>query len=123
MPGLWPRGCAFCILLSRNQHEPLHPPVSPLIIILDPLIGLFIKLYPGRLIFKAFANHRALKPETRDYLERIAAESGKQVIAHLTQELLRDMVRGLPRYTAEPKLLCHGDHEISFVQKQMKRWH
>ena len=33
------------------------------------------------------------------------------------------MVRGLPEHTAEPKLLCHGDHEISFVQKQMKKWH
>lgn len=44
-------------------------------------------------------------------------------MSHLTQELMRDMVRGLPRHTGEPKLLCHGDHEISLVQKQMNRWH
>lgn len=102
---------------------PLHPPVTPVIKIANPLIGLFIKLFPGRVIFKAFANHRALKPETRAYMERVAAENGKKVMAHLTKELLRDMVRGLPGHSAEPKLLCHGDHEISYVQKQMKRWH
>ena len=102
---------------------PLHPPVPSLLKIFNPLIGLFIKLYPSSLIFKAFANHRALKQETRDYMVRVAAENGKAVMAHLTQELMRDMVRGLPGHTAEPKLLCHGDHEISFVQKQMKKWH
>ncbi len=102
---------------------PLHPPVSSLIKIFNPLLGFFIKLYPSSLIFKAFANHRALKQETRDYMERVAAENGKAVMAHLTQELLRDMVRGLPGHTAEPKLLCYGDQEISFVQKQMKKWH
>jgi len=102
---------------------PLHPPVSPLLKIGNPFIGLFINLYPKNRIFKAFASHRTLKPETRAYVERIAAENGKKVMAHLTQELMRDMVRGLPAHTPEPKLLCHGDHEISFVQKQMKRWH
>jgi pimeloyl-ACP methyl ester carboxylesterase len=102
---------------------PLHPAVTPLIKIFNPLIGLFIKLYPSNKIFKAFASHRTLKPETRAYMERVAAENGKNVMAHLTQELMRDMVRGLPRHTNEPKLLCHGDHEIAFVQKQMNRWH
>ncbi len=102
---------------------PLHPPVSSLFKIFNPLLGFFIKLYPSSLIFKAFANHRALKQETRNYMVRVAAENGKWVLAHLTQELMRDMVRGLPEHTAEPKLLAHGDHEISFVQKQMKKWH
>lgn len=102
---------------------PLHPPVTPLFKIANPLIGLFIKLYPSNRIFKAFASHRTLKPETRAYMERVAAETGKKVMSHLTQEIMRDMVRGLPRHTSEPKLLCHGDHEISLVQKQMNRWH
>jgi 3-oxoadipate enol-lactonase len=102
---------------------PLHPPVTPLIKVVNPLIGLFIKLYPSSRIFKAFASHRSLKPETRAYMEKVAAENGKEVMSHLTQEIMRDMVRGLPRHTAEPKLLCHGDHEVSFVKKQMHRWH
>ena len=103
--------------------SPLHPPVTSLLKIANPLIGLFINLYPERKVFKAFAEHRTLKPETRDYLERIATENGKQVMSHLTKELMRDMARGLPNHTAEPKLLCHGDHEISMVRNQMKRWH
>ncbi len=102
---------------------PLHPPISPIIKLANPLIGLFIKLYPSRSIFKAFASHRTLKEETQSYMERVAAENGKKVMAHLTQEMLREMTRGLPEHTSEPKLLCHGDHETSFVQKQMKRWH
>ena len=102
---------------------PLHPPVTSLLKIVTPLIGPFIALYPRRMVFKAFAKHRTLKPETRAYLERVAAENGKKVMSHLTKELMRDMVRGLPYHTTEPKLLCHGDHEISLVQKQMKRWH
>ena len=102
---------------------PLQPPVSPLFKAANPLIGLFIKLYPEKKIFKAFAKHRTLKPETRAYLERVAAENGKKLLAHLTQELMRDMVRGLPKHTTEPKLLCYGDHEISIVQKMMQRWH
>ena len=102
---------------------PLYPATTSLIKVLKPAIGLFIKLYPGKYIFKSFAEHRALKPETIAYMERIAAENGKRVMSHLTQELIRDMAQGLPRHTSEPKLLCHGDHEISFIQKQMQRWH
>ena len=79
--------------------------------------------FPDRKIFKAFVKHRTLKPETRACLERVAAENGKKVMAHLTQELMRDMVRGLPNHTTEPKLLCHGDYEIRLIQNQMKRWH
>lgn len=101
---------------------PLYPPSTPLLKAFIPFIGAFISLYPQRSIFKAFARHKALKPETQEYMERIAAENGKWVMAHLTRELLRDMVRGLPHFTSEPKLLIHGDHEIAFVQKQMKRW-
>lgn len=103
--------------------SPLHPPVTSLIKIANPLIGLFIAFYPSSQIFKAFAEHRALKQETRSYLEKVASENGKKVMSHLTQELLRDMTRGLPHYTSEPKLLCHGDHETAFVQKQKARWH
>ena len=102
---------------------PLHPPVSPLVSMATPLIGFFVRLYPSKSIFRAFASHRALRAETRAYMERVAEESGKELMAHLTQELIRDMVRGLPEHTLEPKLLCHGDHETAFVRRQIHRWH
>jgi len=101
---------------------PLHPPSGSFLKIFNPLIGLFIHLYPSRRVFKDFARHRTLENETREYLERIAAENGKWVLAHLTRELIRDMARGLPAFSPEPRLLIHGVQEIGFVQKQMKKW-
>ncbi len=102
---------------------PLHPPVTSAARLMGPLVGLFIGLYPKRSIFRAFAAHRARKPETRAYLEEISSANGKRVMAHATRELLKDMTRGLPAHTGEPKLLCHGEYEIPFVVRQMTRWH
>ncbi len=102
---------------------PLHPRVSPLFRIFNPLISLFISLYPKKYLFKTFAEHRALMPETKLHMERVASKNGKKVLSHLTRELLRDMTRGLPRHTEEPKLFCHGDHEVAMVRKMMERWH
>ncbi len=101
---------------------PLHPPSGSFLKIFNPLLGLFIHLYPSPRVFKDFARHRTLENETRAYLERIAAANGKWVMAHLTKELLRDMARGLPAFSPEPRLLIHGVREIGFVQKQMKKW-
>ncbi len=102
---------------------PLCPPVTSLILLANPLVGLFIDLYPTRRVFRAFAEHRALKEETKAYMEQVARGNGKGVMKELTQEMLRDMSRGLPKHTPESKLLCHGDHEIGFVRKQMRKWH
>jgi len=100
---------------------PLYPGYTPLLKLLNPLISLFITLYPERSVFKAFASHRALKPETRAYMEQVAAGTGKKVLNHITRELLRDMVKGLPEPSKEPMLLLHGDHEASFVKRMLQR--
>ena len=99
----------------------LYPGYTPLLKLLNPLISLFITLYPSNSVFKAFARHRALKPETRAYMEQVAAKTGKKVLSHVTQELLRDMVKGLPAPSEEPMLLVHGDHEASFVKKLLQK--
>ena len=101
----------------------LYPGYSPLLKLLNPLIFLFITLYPDKSVFKAFASHRALKPETRAYMEQVAARTGKKVLSHVTRELLRDMVKGLPEPSKEPMLLLHGDHEASFVKKMLQKMH
>lgn len=102
---------------------PLHPPVGKFLKIFNPLVGLFINLYPQRRLFKDFARKRTFDNDTRVYLERIAAENGKGVMTHLTKELLRDMSRGLSAFSTEAKLLIHGVDELAFVQRLMKRWH
>ena len=99
----------------------LYPGYTPLLIFLNPLVSLFINLYPHKYVFKAFASHRALKPETRAYMEQVSARTGKKVMSHITRELLKDMVRGLPEPSKEPMLLLHGDHEASFVKKLLRK--
>jgi len=99
----------------------LYPGYSPFLKLIIPLIPLFISLYPAKSIFKAFASHRALKPETRAYMERVSGRTGKKVLSHVTQELLRDMVKGLPEPPKEPMLLIYGDHEAPFVKKLLEK--
>ena len=100
---------------------PLYPGYTPLLKLFNPLISLFITLYPSKLVFKAFASHRALKSDTRTYMEQVAARTGKKVLSHVTQALLRDMVKGLPETSNEPMLLVHGDHEASLVKKLLQK--
>lgn len=102
---------------------PLYPGINPVYQLMAPLLSLFIYLYPHKLLFRAFANHRALRPETKSYMETVASNTGKKVMAHITGQLLRDMARGLPRPSAEPKLLCYGDHENPLVQRMVRGWH
>lgn len=90
---------------------------------MGPFFSAFISLYPERSMFKAFARHRALQPETKAYLEEVSSRTGKRVMAHITGQLLKDIARGLPRPPAEPKLLCHGDHESGLVKRLLGRWH
>lgn len=99
----------------------LYPGYTPLLKLFNPFIALFITLYPEKSVFKAFASHRALKPKTRAYMEQVAARTGKKVLSHVTRELLRDMVKGLPEPSEEPMLLLHGDHEMPFVIKMLQK--
>ncbi|EEG78866.1 alpha/beta fold hydrolase [Dethiobacter alkaliphilus] len=101
----------------------LYPGYTPLLQLFNPLIALFISLYPKKSVFKTFASHRALKPETRAYMEQTAARTGKKVMSHITRELLRDMIKGLPEPAKEPMLLLHGDHEAPFVKNNMQKMH
>lgn len=100
---------------------PLYPGYTPLLKLLKPFVSLFIALFPHRSVFKTFASHRALKTETRAYMEQVAARTGKKVMSHITIGLLEDMVKGLPEPSKEPMLLLHGDHEAPFVKKKLRK--
>ncbi len=102
---------------------PLYPSFNGAIKVFNPLMAISITLLPGRLLYSAFAKHKALREETRAYLQEASSRAGKKLILHLSQEMIRDMVRGLPAPTEEPKLICFGDHEVFFLQKMARSWH
>ncbi len=101
---------------------PLYPGYCSLLRILNPFIAASIHLWPQRFLYRSFARHKALKDETRDYLAEASARTGKKVIIHLTQEMLRDMVKGIPEPTKEQKLLCYGEHDLRFIKVLSQKW-
>ncbi len=102
---------------------PLCPKFNALLKVFNPLIALSIYLFPSKPLYKAFAKHKALTEETRSYMEKTSTKAGKSVISHLTQEMLRDMTKGLPELLKEPQLLCYGDHDLGFIKKLSQKWH
>jgi len=33
------------------------------------------------------------------------------------------MVKGIPKQTIEPMLLCYGDHDLPFIKRISQKWH
>jgi len=102
---------------------PLYPRSHPILKAANPFIPLMLNLYPERLLYQAFAKHKALTEETKAYLVEKSSKTGKKIIAHLTQEMYRDMVKGIPKQTIEPMLLCYGDHDLPFIKRMSQKWH
>jgi pimeloyl-ACP methyl ester carboxylesterase len=102
---------------------PLHPRFPSILKASIPFINLFMKLYPQKSLARTFAKHKALTAETIAYLTETAERTGKAAITHLTVEMVRDMVVGLPAPTNKPALIVYGDHDIPFVINMSKKWH
>ena len=102
---------------------PLYPPYHPLLNAVNPLVPLIFCLVPEKLMIKSFAKNKALTEEARAYMFKILANMEKKHMIHLTQEMYRDMVRGLPEPTNEPMLIIYGDHDQAFVKNISNRWH
>ncbi len=100
----------------------LYPKTTALLKVLNPLISLTLNVYPDKVLYRAFAKHKALREETRNYLMEVSSRTGKKVILHLTQEMLRDMIRGIPDPSKEPLLLCVGDHDLAFIKGLSNKW-
>ncbi|MCD8509924.1 MAG: alpha/beta hydrolase [Bacillus sp. (in: Bacteria)] len=102
---------------------PLYPKYSKLFKGLNPLISPMLRAYPEKSLYKTFSKHKALSEDTRYYMEHVSSRTGRQIIAHLTKEMVRDMVQGLPKRSEQPMLLTYGDHDISFIKKMNSKWH
>jgi pimeloyl-ACP methyl ester carboxylesterase len=102
---------------------PLYPKFPALLKAAIPFISVFMKLYPVKPLNKAFAEHKALAEATKTYLMETAAHTGKDAITHLTNEMVRDMVVGLPGHPPHPALIVYGDHELRALKNMSKRWY
>lgn len=101
---------------------PLYPKYSKLFKGLNPFITPILRAYPEKSLYKAFSKHKALTEDTRNYMELVSTRTGRKVIAHLTKEMVRDMVQGLPEPNEQPILLTYGDHDLSFIKKMNEKW-
>jgi 3-oxoadipate enol-lactonase len=100
----------------------LYPKSSVLLKVSIPLISPMIKLIPNKYMFKMFAKHKALQKETQDYLEETSTKTGKDVIIHLTKDMVRTMVEGISGPIQQPTLILYGDHEATFIKKMNNKF-
>jgi 3-oxoadipate enol-lactonase len=102
---------------------PLYPKFPAILKVSIPLTAAFMKLYPSKPLARTFAKHKALTADTIDYLVETVENTGKGAITHLTNEMVRDMVAGLPAPTSKPALIVYGDHDLPFIINMSKDWH
>jgi len=102
---------------------PLYPKFPGILKASIPFTAVFMKLYPSKPMARTFAKHKALAPETIDYLIETVKHTGKDAITHLTNEMVRDMVAGVSEPSSKPNLIVYGDHDLSFIIKMSKDWH
>ncbi len=101
----------------------LYPRYTPLLHLLRPFIALAMRLYPSKMLIRLFAQHKALKAETQDYLKEVVSRNGKQIVFRLTAAMLREMTEGIPAQLSHPMLFACGDHDLKFVRNLSMRWH
>jgi 3-oxoadipate enol-lactonase len=102
---------------------PLYPRYPAVLKASIPFSYLLMKAYPVRLLNKSFAKHKALTADTQAYLMETMSQTGKDVVIHLINEMVRDMVLGLPEPPAHPALIVYGDHDLRFLRQMSTTWH
>ncbi len=102
---------------------PLHPNYPAALKLIMPFTYLTIKLLPSQTVNRSFAVHKALAEDTIAYLMETTAQTGKDTVIHLTNEMTRDLVRGLPEPPTQPSLIIYGDHDLRFIQHMSILWH
>lgn len=115
-----PERVAGMIHISGGSLSPGYPRVLKILI---PFVSFGMALYPQAALNKAFADHKALTASTRQYLKETIAATGKPMVTHLVNEMIRDMAAGLPEPPDRPTLILYGDHDIGFIRRMSETWH
>ncbi|TCK98524.1 pimeloyl-ACP methyl ester carboxylesterase [Natranaerovirga hydrolytica] len=101
----------------------LYPKCPKWLKVLNPVFSLPISILSHQSLAKHFAKHKAITPHTIAYLEEGVHKTGKKALMHLINEMINDMVIGLPEPLEQPMLITYGDHELSPIKKMNKKWH
>ena len=115
-----PDRVAAMIHISGGSLCPRYPRALKMLI---PLVSFGMALYPRAALHTAFAEHKALTESTRRYLSETIAATGKPMVTHLVNEMIRDMTAGLPEPPERPTLILYGDHDIGFIRRMSEKWH
>ncbi len=108
------------IHISGGTLYPRYPSVLKAFI---PFVYAMLKPFPTGLLNKSFAEHKALTEDTKAYLMQTMSYTGKDAVIHLINEMVRDMVMGLPEPPEHPALIVYGDHDLRFIRQMSKTWH
>ena len=101
----------------------IHKPFGRLGNILGKLYIAVSRFIPEKQVYSWLAASRAIKPETRRYLEKKAGQMGKKQLLAITEAMFEDMAKGVPIAPEMPLLMIHGEKELPFVVKHLQNWH
>ena len=111
------------IAMIQISGQSLYPKRSGALNLMNPLFRVATKIRSEKKLAESFAKHKTITPHTRAYLEEGFRRTGKHTFIHLTEELIRDLVSGIPAPLQQPMLILYGDHEHRSVQKMHRKWH
>lgn len=111
------------IAMIQISGQSLYPKRSGLLIIVKPLLEIATKIRSEERLAKSFAKHKSITPNTVAYLEEGFHHTGKKTFIHLSKEMIRDLVTGIPGLLSQPMLIIYGDREFGSVQKMHQKWH
>jgi 3-oxoadipate enol-lactonase len=107
----------------HTSGSSLHPKYPAFLKLIMPFTYLVVKMLPSQTVNRSFAVHKALTEDTIAYLMETTAQTGKDAIIHLTNEMTRDLVQGLPEPSTQPSLIVYGDHDLRFIRHMAILWH
>ncbi|MCW3488576.1 alpha/beta fold hydrolase [Dethiobacter alkaliphilus] len=114
---------ARVMAMVQISGQSLYPKRSGFLNILKPLFVIATKIQSEKRLAKSFAKHKTITPHTFEYLVEVFQHTGKKTYLHLTNEMIRDWVTGIPQLLKQPMLIIYGDREFGAVKKMHQRWH
>ncbi len=101
---------------------PLHRPVGGVTTFFGKAAVGMTAALPEKTFYGWFANARAIKDSTREYLAEGISKFGKKKVLEMTYAYLEDQSTGIPQAPPHRLLIINGEEEIGIVKKASARW-